>query len=136
MLNLQDVHARIRQKRKESSEIKRAIADDLANNARYQQLVEEIKKLKEEKKSLENQAWAGATGDAEKLDLLKLDIASDKQVLSDIALNMYVAGEKVEVVDENNTRWVPNFSVNFTKDKDSVPDDAPARTAASSTEPF
>jgi ethanolamine utilization protein EutQ (cupin superfamily) len=135
VLNLQDVHARIRQKRKESSEIKRSIADELANNPRYQQLVEEIKKLKEEKKSFENQAWAAASHDAEKLDLLKLDIASDKQVLSDVALNMYVAGEKVEVIDENNTRWVPNFSVTFTKDKDSVPDDVPAKTAAS-TEPF
>lgn len=130
MQNLQDVHARMRAKRKEQSEIKKMFKDSLAHDAHYQELLAQIKKLREEKKSIENAAWAQSRGDAEKLDLLSLDIKSDKQVISDIALNMYVAGQTVEVVDENQTRWVPNFSVTFIKDAEGVEEKSKTPQAA------
>ncbi len=116
MPSLQEVHARLRAKKREKSEIQKAFKDELVNNPRYQQISEQLKTLREEKKSIENQAWAAASTDAEKLDLLSLDITADKELLSDIALNMYTKGETVEVIDEHNTRWVPAFSVNFKKD--------------------
>lgn len=116
MPSLQEVHARLRVKKREKSEIQKAFKDELVNNPRYQQVAEQLKALKEEKKSIENQAWASASADAQKLDLLDLDIKSDKELLSDIALNMYAKGETVEVVDEHNVRWVPAFSVAFKKD--------------------
>jgi hypothetical protein len=116
MPSLQEVHARLRAKKREKSEIQKAFKDELVNNPRYQQVAEQLKTLKEEKKSIENQAWAAASQDAEKLDLLSLDITSDKELLSDIALNMYTKGETVEIVDEHNTKWVPNFAVTFKKD--------------------
>jgi polynucleotide 5'-kinase involved in rRNA processing len=120
----------MRAKRKEQSEIKKMFKDSLAHDAHYQELLAQIKKLREEKKSIENAAWAQSRGDAEKLDLLSLDIKSDKQVISDIALNMYVAGQTVEVVDENQTRWVPNFSVTFIKDAEGVEEKSKTPQAA------
>lgn len=117
MPSLQEVHARIQEKKKEKREIAKSIKDALASNPRYGQLVDEIKRLKEEKKSIENQVMAA--GENEKLDLIKLDIDSNRELLTDIALNMYVANESVEIVDDNNVRWVPEFSVAFKKDDDS-----------------
>jgi|GEM_PF-481621 len=134
MPSLQEVHARLRAKKREKSEIQKAFKDELVNNPRYQQISEQLKTLKEEKKSIENQAWAAASTDAEKLDLLSLDITSDKVLLSDIALNMYTKGETVEIVDEHNTRWVPSFAVNFKKD-DELQEERPSMKPAEALEP-
>jgi endonuclease III-like uncharacterized protein len=122
MPDLKDVHARMRQKQKEQSEIKKMFKDTLLHDAKYQEILDTVKKLREQKKSIENQAWASSRTEADKLDLLALDIKSDKEMLASIALNMYVAGKTVEVVDEYNTRWVPQFSVTFTKDVENVED--------------
>lgn len=134
MPNLQEVHDRLRAKKREKSEIQKAFKDELANNPRYQQVAEQLKTLKEEKKSIENQAWASASADAQKLDLLTLDIQSDREMLSDIALNMYTKGETVEIVDAQNVRWVPKFSVAFKKD-DEAQEERPSKAAAEALEP-
>ncbi len=116
MPSLEEVHGRLRAKAREKSELQKAFKDELANNPRYQQIVEQLKTLKEEKKSIENQTWASSSADAQKLDLLTLDIQSDKEMLSELALNLYVKGQTVEIVDELHVRWVPKFSVAFKKD--------------------
>lgn len=116
MPSLEEVYGRLRDKKREKSEIQKSFKDELANHPRYQQVVDEFKRLKEEKKSIENQTWAAASADAQKLDLLTLDIASDREMLSDIALTMYADGKTVEIVDEQNVKWVPKFSVSFKKE--------------------
>ena len=126
MANLEEVYHRIRDKKRQRAEIARMFKDELEGEPRYQEIVEKMKALQGEKKSIENAAYARASKDAEKLDLLKLDIKSDQEMLSDIAINMYTKGESVEVVDEFNTRWVPNFNVRFVKDAENVETHAPA----------
>lgn len=116
MPSLEEVHGRLRVKAREKSELQKAFKDELANNPRYQQIAEQLKVLKEEKKSIENQVWAASSADAQKLDLLALDIKSDREMLSELALNMYVKGETVQIVDEYQARWVPKFAVTFKKD--------------------
>jgi hypothetical protein len=116
MPSLQEVHARLRSKKKERSDLQKAFKDELAGHPRYGQVVEEFKRLKEEKRSIENQVWAAASADAQKLDLLSLDIKSDREMLSSIALTMYAKGETVEIVDEHQVRWVPAFTVSFKKE--------------------
>jgi len=124
MPSLEEMHHRIKAKKRERSEISRMFKDELAQNERYQEIVEEMKKLREEKKSIENQSYAMAVKDAEKMDLLRLDIKSDQEMLSDIAINLYTEGKTVEIIDENNIRWVPAFNVRFTKD-DSILESKP-----------
>lgn len=118
---LKELHGRLRSKKLEASEIKKAFKDELANNPHYQQLTEQMAMLREEKKSIENQTWASASADAQKLDLLTLDIKADKEQLADVALDMYAKGETVEIIDEYNRRWDPKFSVAFKKNDDPVP---------------
>ena len=134
MPSLEEVYGRLRDKKREKSEIQKAFKDELVNNPRYQQVAEQLKTLKEEKKSIENQAWASASADAQKLDLLTLDIESDKEMLSDLALNMYTKGQTVEIVDEHNTRWLPKFSVAFKKD-DVMQEERPSKQAVEVPEP-
>jgi len=113
--NLKDVFERINSRKKEANEIKKAFKDNLLHDKVYQDLLNSLKTMKEQKKSIENQAWSQASSDAAKLDMLKLDIKSDKELLSDIALNEYVAGRTVEVIDDNGEKHIPGFSVNFKK---------------------
>lgn len=134
MPSLEEVYGRLRAKKHEKQEIQKAFKDELANNPRHQQISEQLKTLKEEKKSIENQAWASASADAQKLDLLTLDIESDKELLSDLSLNMYAKGETVEIVDEFNTRWVPKFAVSFKKD-DVMQEERPSAKAEEVREP-
>lgn len=115
MPTLQEVHARLTAKKRERRELKQSFQDELRNNARHEEIIEELKKLRAEKKSLENEL-ASRELDREKLDEIASDIATDVVLLADIALNMYVKSEPVEIVDELNIRWVPQFSVRFKRD--------------------
>jgi len=127
MPNLEEVYRRMQDKKRERREIDRAFKDELAQHSRYPQLLEELQKLREEKKSIESQIYAAAGADAVKLDVLKLDIKTDREMLSDLALNLYAEGQKVEIVDENNTRWVPSFAVTFKKEESSMEETSPER---------
>ena len=134
MPSLEEVHGRLRVKAREKSDLQKVFKDELANNPRYQQIAEQLKVLKEEKKSIENQVWAASSADAQKLDLLALDIKSDREMLSEMALNMYVKGETVQIVDEYNARWVPKFAVSFKKD-DEMQEERSSKAAAQVPEP-
>ena len=116
MPQLDEVYKRLCESKAERRELNRMFRDELANHARYQELLEELLKLKEEKKSIENDIHANSTGDRDRVDGLKLEITSDVELLSDIALNMYVRSETVEITDEDNVKWVPVFRVSFKKD--------------------
>lgn len=119
MPNLEEVYNRMQDKKRETREIARSFKDELAQHARYPQLMEEYDKLRAEKKAIENEVRNGSSADAAKLETLKLDIKSDKEMLSDIALNMYAEGKTVEIIDRHNARWTPQFTVNFKKEESS-----------------
>ena len=135
MRDLKSVHAKIQDKSRERRQLMRSFQDELAQNKEYKEMVEELKKLRERKRSFENHAMAQALGDASKLDTLQLEIKDQRQMLSDIALAMYAEGQPVEITDEDAVRWVPQFSVRFRKDKEqSEADKSAAERAASHPE--
>lgn len=135
MRDLKSVHVKLQDKSRERRQLMRSFQDELAQNKEYVELVEQIKKLREVKKSLENSAKASALGDAAKLDTLQLEIKDQRQMLSDLALAAYTEGEQVEITDEDNIRWVPEFTARFKKDKDtSETEKANAARAASHPE--
>jgi hypothetical protein len=103
--------------------------DELSQNDEYKHLVDEMKTMKERKKSIESQVMAAALSDANQIDDLGNEIKHDTELLADVALNMYVKGQPVEVIDEYNVRWVPEFSVKFVKDAE-LEGDAPAKVSA------
>lgn len=116
MSRLQETYNELQEAKRERREIAKAFKDELKHNAQYNEITEEMKVLREKKKSIENTVKAQAMKDAQRLDDLKLEIASLQELLSDLSLNMYLAKEQVEVTDTTDQRWVPQFSVRFKKD--------------------
>jgi uncharacterized protein involved in exopolysaccharide biosynthesis len=114
MPKLEEVHGRLVTNRKQRREIRSSMQDELRNNAPYMEVCEQIETLKEKKKGIENEVFAREV-DKARLEELKVDIASDTVLLADIALNMYVNQEPVEIIDEYNTKLVPVFKVQFKK---------------------
>lgn len=117
MQDLQSVYVELQQKKKERKEIAKMFQDELKHNGEYQELLQEIKTLREKKKSIEDQAKASALSDARQLDRLGDEIKDSAELLSDIALSKFMNRETVEMTDEENNRLVPVFSVKFKKEE-------------------
>ncbi len=118
MQELKDVFDRIQEKKKERKELTKMFQDELKHNGDYQKILEDIKTLREKKKSIENQAKANALADATQLDNLSEEIQGSTELLTDIALTKLMNRETVEINDEaNDIRYVPAFSVRFKKEE-------------------
>jgi len=113
--NLQEVFKRIQEKKKEQSELKKMYRDALSINGGYQELLEELEELKLKKKKLEAGVQADFKEEFDKIEGLKLNIAGDAQILSDLALTQLTSGQEVKIVDENKVEYEPIFTVRFKK---------------------
>jgi hypothetical protein len=116
MPQLDEVYSRLVKNKKRRSELNKMFKDEMSQDQRYGEVVEEMTRLREEKKGIENEIKAGAVNESNELDELKLDIATDQELLADIALNMYVKSETVEIIDEFDQKWTPQFKVSFKKE--------------------
>jgi hypothetical protein len=113
--NLQEVFKRIQEKKKEQSELKKMYRDALSINGNYQEVLEELEALKLKKKKIEAGVQSDFKEEFDKLEGLKLNIAGDNQMLSDIALTQLTSGQTVKIVDDNKTEYEPIFTVKFKK---------------------
>ena len=114
MSQLDEVYKRIQENKKRQKEIRQMLKDELAHHARYTEAVDEAKTLRDEKKGIEQNIRA-QNKDFQELEDLKIEIATDQEILSDVALNMYMKEETVEIVDEYEQTWHPVFKVSFKK---------------------
>lgn len=112
---LPDVFKRIQDKKKEQRELKAMYRDALAVSGEYQKILEELNDLKVKKKKLEALIQADFKTEFDKLEGLKLNIAGDNQLLSDLALTQLTSGETVKIIDENKIEYEPVFTVRFKK---------------------
>lgn len=115
MNQLEEVYKSLEANKKKRREIAKMYKDELVNNQRHQEISEQLKELREEKKSIENQIKSG-TKDFQELDDLRLEIQSETELLSDLALNMYMKNQTVEITDEHDNKWLPVFKVTFKKE--------------------
>lgn len=112
---LPSVFKRIQDKKKESRDLKATYRDVLANNAQYQEIKEELEALKIKKKKIEAVVKADLKEEFDKLEGLKLNIAGDNQLLSDLAVKKLAEGEAIKIIDENKVEYEPVFTVRFKK---------------------
>ena len=117
MSQLNEVFMRLQEQQKTRRELKKMYRDALSVNGNYQEVVQELDALKIKKKQIEAAVQADLKAEFDKLEGLKLNIAGDKQMLSDIALTQLTKGEPVKVVDENQVEYEPLFTVRFQKMK-------------------
>ncbi|OGF20562.1 hypothetical protein A2316_00420 [Candidatus Falkowbacteria bacterium RIFOXYB2_FULL_38_15] len=115
MKDLQEVFTRLQKTKKKQREINSAYKEALSKTLEHKNIVEELKKLKEQKNRIEQSVKADFKTELDELDGLKADAETDQELLSDIALNTLVKGETVKVTDEDNNDYEPVFNVKFKK---------------------
>ena len=115
MSNLQEVFNRIQKTKKEMKEIRDMYRDSLSHNRLYQDSLEEIKKTRDKKKQIEGDIKLELRAEFDKMEVLRNELQNDIMLLSDAALSQLMRGETVEVIDQNEQRYEPIFSVKFKK---------------------
>ncbi len=115
MQDIQEVFKRIQEAKKQQKDLKSAYNDALKGSLEYVEIGDKLKTLRERKKQIENTIKESFASELTKLEDLKIDIASDLEMLSDIALTQVMKGETVQVTDEYNNTYEPIFSVKFKK---------------------
>ncbi|EKE14183.1 MAG: hypothetical protein ACD_12C00637G0004 [uncultured bacterium] len=112
---LPDVFKRIQDRKKQQRELKTIYRDALSVNGDYQNTLEELNTLKLKKKKIEASVASDFKEEFDKLEGIKLNIAGDNQLLSDLAITKLTSGETVRIVDENKVEYEPVFTVRFKK---------------------
>lgn len=115
MQDVQEIFTRIKAKQAEQKTLKEVHRSVLDNSQEYQLVLEELKALKEKKKKIQNALEADLKEEFQKMDEIKTYIASDKEMLSNMALTQLIKGQKIEVSDEHNNKYEPVFTVRFEK---------------------
>lgn len=113
MPNLEQTYKQLKEAKLKRKSLKDAMRDELAVNARYQELNESITKDREELKAIKQQATANV--DLAELETINVEIKSLTEMLADVALNLYLEGNAVSVQDPIQGELFPQFTVKFKK---------------------
>jgi len=115
MRNLEEVFNKVKEIKKEQKKIRDMYRDALSHSAEYREVMEEMGKIKDNKKQIETNMQTNFSSEMDKLSRLKQEIADNEQMLSDIAMTQYAEGKNVEIKDEYDNVYEPIFSVKFKK---------------------
>lgn len=115
MQKMQDVFDQIQELKKERKEIAREYRDALSQASGYEDVTDELKKLREKKKMLETGVQAEMGSRYEKFEELKLEIESLDQMLTDIAMTTLMSGESINLKDKNDVEYEPSYKITFKK---------------------
>ncbi|PIT86098.1 MAG: hypothetical protein COU33_04945 [Candidatus Magasanikbacteria bacterium CG10_big_fil_rev_8_21_14_0_10_43_6] len=115
MQDLQTIFTRLEESKKELKDIRSAYKEALAGVQSYVELVDEMKVMREKKKQIEATVKQDFAGEFTKMEDLKIDIASDQELISDIAMSQIMKGDTVEVTDKYENDYEPVIKVSFKK---------------------
>lgn len=117
MEDLQQIFDRVKEFKNQQKLIRDAYKSELAHHSEYQEIKDDLEKVKIQKKEIETSIKTAMAKDFEKLEDLKLDIEADNEMISDLAFNKLMKGEKVEISDELGNKYDPVIVVKFQKVK-------------------
>ncbi len=117
MQDIQEVFVRVQEAKKKMKDLKEAYKDALSTSEMYQKVSDELKTLRERKKVIETSLKESFASEFTQIEDLKIDIASDMELLSDIALTKVMKGESIQIKDEHDQEFEPIFAVKFKKIK-------------------
>lgn len=115
MLNIQEIFNHIRDMKKEQKDLRDMYKDALTQADEYEEIVEEIKVLREKKQAIEARIQLQLGRAYEKLEDLKQEIETQKEMMNDVAITTLMKGETVIVKDEFDNDYEPNWKVAFKK---------------------
>ena len=115
---MQDIQVLFRRTQEIAGEmraIRKEYKDTLAHDTEHQRLTEEMKTMRDQKKLIETHAQESMGSRYQKFEELRDELSDTKQMISDIAMTTLMKGQPVEVSDEYDTLYEPQFSVSFKK---------------------
>jgi hypothetical protein len=115
MRDIQEIFNRILEAKREKNSLQGTYKDAITNLAEYKDLTDQIATLQTKKKQIENALQQQFATELARLDEIKAHIKGDSQMLSDIALTMFMKGETVQIIDQQNRTYEPKFNVAFKK---------------------
>lgn len=115
MVNIQELFNQIREAKKERKDLKDMYRDGLVQADEYEEIVEQIKVLRDKKKQIEERVKAEMGRSYEKIEDLTRVIESTKEMMNDVALSTLMKGETVIVKDEWDNEYEPSWKVGFKK---------------------
>ena len=118
MKNLQELFNELDGLKKEQKELKASFRDALGHSAEYQESLEKVKQVKAAKATTEDKVRGDFGPEFNRLDEIKNQMAELNMMISDIALNRIMKGERVEVYGPHETQYEPSLSVKFKRKKD------------------
>ena len=117
MTDLKDIYQHMLVSRGEKKKINDVIRDVFAQSKAYQEVIDELKALKEKKARLEQDLRSQFVTEMEQIDKFNADLRADAELLTDLALTKLMKGETVEIIDEHEVTYEPVFKVSFKKSK-------------------
>lgn len=115
MQNVQELFDKLQEMKKEIKEINRDYKDALANANEYEETTEELKKLREKKKQIENVTKSRMGAKYERLEDLKKKSEETNQLITDIAMSTLMEGKSLEIKDEYENAYEPVYKITFRK---------------------
>lgn len=115
MQDVQQIFNDLQAIKKELKEIKEEYKDILSQDQEYQMLSEKMNVIKEQKKQHELSAQGDMGSRWDRLEELKDETKKLQEMISDISLTTLMNGETLEVRDEYDNLYTPNYNVTFKK---------------------
>ncbi|OIO18967.1 MAG: hypothetical protein AUJ23_02700 [Candidatus Magasanikbacteria bacterium CG1_02_32_51] len=115
MQDIQEIFNKIEESKKQMREIKASFKEALEGVQEYQGLQEQMKALREKRKHVEQTIKEQFASEITKIEDLKIDIESDTEVLTDIAIAKISKGESIGITDKYSNEYEPVFKVKFKK---------------------
>jgi hypothetical protein len=96
-------------------DLNKQVKEHYESDAEYERLMQQSKEINEKKKLRRNILNEDITDLLTQRDDVKIDLASDKELLTDVLLTGLAKGENLKLVDEYKQEMFPLFSVKFEK---------------------
>lgn len=115
MQDLQAIFNRIQENKKKLKDLRDSYKEALKQDQSFVEAEEALKTAREKKKAIELEIKNQFASEFVKMDDLKIDVASDQEMINDIAMTMIMKGETVAVNDKYDNEYEPLFTVKFKK---------------------
>ncbi len=115
MKDVQDIFDQVQDLKKEQRNIRKEYKDALYNTEGYEDLLEELKKMRDKKKQMEVQVQEEMGSRYEELETNKSEITELSQMISDVAMSSVAEGKNINVTDKYNNLYEPVYKVTFKK---------------------
>lgn len=112
MANIREVLDRLEKCKAERKIIKEALGQMLLGSAAWVKCNDEVANEKARLKSIRESVLSSAQSDVDELERLNLEIKNDTEVLSDIAMAMFMKGESIEI-ENKGKKYEPKIKVSF-----------------------